>query len=130
MKRLTSTRRPWWLAGALLLTFGCGIGQSPPTSDATKAEQILNNVLDAWKGGEKPDALAQRTPPIHVADVEWKDGFRLISYRPVGEGRLVGFDMSYPVALELKAPNGAILKKDAVYVVTTQPKVLVLRQEG
>ena len=79
-------------------------------------------MLDAWKAGETPEDLAKRSPPIHVKDVDWSGGFRLVSYKAGDEGKLVGYDMNYPVVLELKSPKGKSVKKTAVYTVTTQPE--------
>jgi hypothetical protein len=123
-------RPSWWLAGVLLLATGCGTGQVGHTADADQAQQALRAVLDAWKAGETPENLAKRTPAIHVKDVEWLDGFRLLSYSPGGEGKLVGYDMNYTVTLELKSPKGKAVKRSAVYTITTRPELLVMRQEG
>jgi hypothetical protein len=108
---------------------GCGSGYARP-ADPDRALSTLREVLDAWKAGTAPGDLASRSNPIHVSDVDWSGGLRLVSYRAEGAGRLVGFDMSYPVVLELKGPRGKTIRKTAVYVVTTAPRLLVLRQEG
>jgi hypothetical protein len=118
------------LAAALAAASGCGVGSSVHPADPTQAQAVLRTVLDAWKAGETPDALQKRTPPIHVADMDWRDGFRLVGYQADSEGKLVGYDMNYPVVLELKNPKGTAVKKKAVYTITTAPEVLVLRQEG
>jgi hypothetical protein len=85
-------------------------------------------ALDAWKGGESPDALAKRSPPIRVSDGDWMAGLRLQGYRAPDEGKLVGSDVNYSVALELKNAKGKVSKKTAVYAVTTRPQLMVLRQ--
>jgi len=85
-------------------------------------------MLDAWKGGQKPDILAQQTPAIHAFDGDWKSGHVLQNYRADDEGTLVGSDLSYSVDLELKTPRGKVTKKTAVYAVTTHPQLMVLRQ--
>jgi hypothetical protein len=38
--------------------------------------------------------------------------------------------MNYSVLLELKSAKGGSIKKNAVYTVTTRPRILVARQEG
>jgi hypothetical protein len=123
-------RRSWWLAAVLLLSSGCGTSPVGHTADADQAKEALRVVLDAWRAGETPESLAQRTPAIHVKDMDWLDGFRLVSYSPEGQGKLVGYDMNYTVTLELKSPKGKAVKRDAVYTITTRPERLVLRQEG
>ena len=130
MRTISPARRPLLcVAGALLASLGCG-GSSAHTADSSQGKQTLIAVLDAWKAGETPDALAGRTPAIHVSDADWKGGSKLVGYKADGEGRLVGYDMNYPVTLELKTPKGKSVKKAAVYTVTTSPQLLVLRQEG
>jgi hypothetical protein len=134
MNRKTTTppRRPSWSAGGVLMLVLCcgGCGPSAAPSDQTEGRQALQAVLDAWKGGEKPDALAQRTPPIHVTDGDWMSGLRLQGYKAVDDGRLVGSDVNYNVVLELKTPKGKVVRREAVYAVTTHPQLLVLRQDN
>jgi hypothetical protein len=130
MSRITRLRPPLWLAGALFLSLGCGVGQDGRPADQAQAQQALSAVLDAWKRGERPDTLARQSPPIRVSDLDWSGGLRLERYKADQAGRLVGFDMNYPVVLELKSPRGKPLTKKAVYTVSTQPELLVLRQEN
>lgn len=114
-----------------MLTLACaGCGASAPPSDPAEGRKTLQTVLDAWKGGEKPDALAQRTPPIHVTDGDWMSGLRLQSYEANDEGKLVGTDVNYNVVLELKTAKGKTVKRNAVYAVTTRPQLLVQRQDS
>lgn len=124
-------RRSWcpMAALALVLGFGCG-GPSAAPSDPVEGRQTLQTVLDAWKVGEKPAALSQRTPPIQVSDGDWLSGLRLQSYQADDEGKLVGTDVNYSVVLELKTAQGKVVKKTAVYAVTTRPQLLVHRQDG
>jgi hypothetical protein len=120
-----------WLAGLISTVLGCGgCGLSASPSDPTEGRIALNTALDAWKRGEKPTTLSQRIPPIHVADVDWISGLRLRSYKAVDDGKLIGSDVNYKVVLELKLANGKVVKRDAVYAVTTRPQLLVLRQDS
>jgi hypothetical protein len=124
-------RRASWSAGVLMLMLACGgCGPSARPSDHGEGRKALQAVLDAWKGGEKPDVLAQRSPSIHVSDGDWMSGLLLKSYKADDEGKLVGTDLSYSVVLELKTPKGKVTKKTAVYAVTTHPLILVLRQDS
>jgi hypothetical protein len=107
---------------------GCGGGAAP--SDPAEGRKALQAALDAWKGGEKPDALAQRSPAIHVTDGDWMSGLVLKSYTADGEGKLVGSDVNYDVVLELKPAKGPAVKKNAVYAVTTRPQLMVRRQDS
>lgn len=117
------------LAG-LLLGVGAGCGAGVEAADPAQAREALGVALDAWKAGESPADLEKRAPAILVKDVDWEKGLRLVRYQADGEGKLFGFDLNYRVALELKAPKGRVIKRVAVYTVTTRPQLLVLRQEG
>ncbi len=123
-------RRAAVLTVALGLTLGAaGCGPAATPADPADGRKALLAALDAWKGGEKPDALAGRTPSIHVADGDWSGGFALQNYKAEDEARHVGSDLSYKVVLELKNPKGKAVTKEAVYAVSTQPQLLVLRQD-
>jgi hypothetical protein len=130
MKGMLRALPPWWLAGSLIVLSGCGSGGSAHQADPTQAQDTLHAVLDAWKSGGKPEELEKRTPPIRVKDLDWVGGFKLVGYQAGAEGKLVGYDMNYSVVLQLESPNGKSVKKNAVYTVTTQPGLLVSRQEG
>lgn len=128
----SSPRRPVWAVGALLLALasGCGGGPAATPSDPMEGRKALTTVLDAWKGGAQPDTLAQRQPAIRVSDGDWKSGLRLQNYQADDEGKLVGSDVNFNVLLELKTAKGNVVKKRAVYAVTTHPQLLVLRQDS
>jgi hypothetical protein len=139
-KPITTPRQDSWLEGlpmvvlvlvlALVLVLGGGCGQSARPSDQGEGRKALQTMLDAWKGGAKPDALAQQSPSIHASDGDWKSGLVLQNYQAEDEGRLVGSDLNYSVVLELKNLKGKVTKKTAVYAVTTHPQLLVLRQDN
>ncbi len=117
------------LVGVLALASGCG--GTPAAADADQARQTLIAALDAWKSGETPDALAARSPAIHVSDTDWNSGATLTSYEAADSALPAGYDLSFCVVLELKTPKGKVpTKSKAVYVVSTHPKALVLRQDA
>jgi hypothetical protein len=130
MRSIVISLRPWWLAGSLIILSGCGAGGAAERADPAQAQDALHAVLDAWKAGEKPEDLEKRTPPIHVKDLDWAGGFKLVGYQADAAGKLAGYDMTYPVVLEMENPKGKSVKKNAVYTVTTRPELLVSRQEG
>jgi hypothetical protein len=136
MNRTRTPRRPlrpgWLLTLPLGIVFSCcaGCGGTAAPSDPGEGRKALEAALDAWKANAKPDTLARRTPAIHVSDGDWMSGFRLQNYQAAGEGRLVGSDVNFDVVLELKTARGAVVKKSAVYAVTTHPQLLVLRQDS
>jgi hypothetical protein len=134
-KQITTPRHDSWLAGLpmlVLLLFlalvlgGCGPSARP--SDQEEGRKALQTTLDAWKGGEQPGALGQRDPSIHASDGDWMSGLALQNYQ-ADRGKLVGSDLNYSVVLELKNSRGKVVKKNAVYAVTTHPRLLVLRQD-
>jgi hypothetical protein len=137
-KQITTPRQDAWLECLpvlvliliLALVLGGGCAPSARPSDPAEGREALQATLDAWKGGEKPEALANRSPSIHASDGDWKSGLRLQGYQAVDEGTLVGSDLTYPVVLELKNSRGKIVKKSVVYTVTTHPQLLVLRQDN
>jgi hypothetical protein len=123
----------WFLmAASALLCFlaGCGLGPSPHPSDPDQAKTTLHTVLESWKAGATPESLASQSPPIRVHDLDWNEGHALVSYQTTSEPRLVGYDVNYPVILELKKRKGGTVKKTAVYTITTHPEILVMRNEG
>jgi hypothetical protein len=117
------------LVGALVLASGCG--GTPAAADPDQARQTLIAALDAWKSGDSPAALAARSPAIHVSDGDWSSGATLTSYQAEDSARPAGYDLSFSVVLELKGPKAkAPTKSKAVYVVSTHPEALVLRQDA
>jgi hypothetical protein len=119
------------LAALLSLTLELGGGCSPSArpSDPEEGRKALQAMLDAWRGGAKPDAFALQNPSIHASDGDWRSGLVLRNYRAEAEGKLVGSDLNYAVELELKNAKGRVTKKNAVYAVTTHPQLLVLRTD-
>ena len=114
----------------LFMTSGCGAGNNGPQADPNEAEKTVKYVLDAWKKGEKLADVSKREPGIVINDMDWSLGHKLVSYKPSAEARVAGNDMQYPVELELKSPKGRIVKKQAIYNISTTPQKLVLRQDG
>lgn len=107
---------------------GCG-GSLPAASEPREAKGLLTTALDAWKRGEKVDALATAKPPTRVMDREWGEGYVLQSYEFQGEMHTLGLNVQQAVALQLKAPKGKTIKKTVNYVVTTGSLPVVARQD-
>ena len=114
---------------ASIAVTGCGEPSATP-SDPAKAVVALKSVLDSWKAGETPETLSGRSPSIHVVDLDWEQGYKLVDYKAADDGYLAGYDMNYKVALQLKSPKGKLIKRNAIYTVSTHPEVMIQRQEG
>src|SRR4051794_5766501 len=118
----TNRRRGRFLASACLAYFpllaGCG-SSLPAPSEPGQARQIVTTSLDAWKRGEKPEALASSTPPVRVNAREGGDVYRLKNYETRGEPQPLGLNIQQSVALQLKDLKGKTIKKTINYVVTT-----------
>jgi hypothetical protein len=107
-----------FLTVALLASPGCGKTRKPP-ANAGVARETLRTALDAWKKGEPVESLQGRTPPILVADHEWKAGFELLNYKVSEKDQLFGSDLRCQVKLSLRNPKGKTLDKQATYSVGT-----------
>ena len=130
MINIARTAGAVWIAAVLLTASGCGAGATPQPSDSAKAKAALRDALESWKAGKTPEDLKTQSPPIHVKAVDWAGGFRLVNFKADAEGKVAGYDVNYPVILELESPKGVAVKKNAVYTVTTAPELLISRQEG
>lgn len=109
---------------------GCGSVGSGPQADPNEARTTMKQVLEAWKSGQKPSQFNEKSPEIVIHDSDWTLGLKLVSYQTRDDVRLAGNDVHYPVMLELKSPKGRTIRKEAVYLVSTSPRKLVLRQDG
>ncbi|WP_337175661.1 hypothetical protein [Paludisphaera sp.] len=131
-KRTTAPRPTIRTTAALALVLALaasGCGTSGPPADPEYGRKALVTALDAWQAGATPASLAQATPPIHVADGDWNAGAKLQGYKADDEGKHFGADLNYRVVLELKPARGKATRRDAVYAVSTHPRLMVLRQD-
>jgi hypothetical protein len=126
------TRR--WLAGlavGVVVCFswtGCG---GPPSAkdmvvDQALAKQSLATALDAWKAGEKPAALKDRTPPIIVGIPAWDAGAKLTDYQIVGQ-RDQGANLNIEVQTTIEQ-NGQVSRRTGGYIVGTEPVITVMTE--
>ena len=95
-------RRAAPIAALLLCTIGgCGGGGSPKL-DESLGRTSLTSFLEAWKKGDRPEALKAQSPAIITGDVNWNGGARLVSYQ-IGEPVTNdGSNLHAPVELELE----------------------------
>jgi hypothetical protein len=128
MKPLIAT-----LLFCLLLTLslfaspGCGKIRKP-RADPEVARDTLRVALDAWKKSEPAESLQDRSPPILVADHEWKGGFELVDFK-MAKDQLFGSDLRCQVKLSLRNPKGKTMEKQATYSVGTNNALTVVRED-
>ena len=122
----------WSATPALLvLTVVCQSGCQSAAEPAVpeQARDALRQTLDAWKQGERPEALQERTA-ITAVERRWTQGVRLLAYDIQGEGRMHGFDWQVQVHLSLKDSLGKKTYERAFYNVSTSPAYVVVRNES
>lgn len=121
--------------GLLVASF-IGCGGPPPQADPDRAAAALQAALEAWKGGETPDAMAGRDPTIVVLDHKWQAGWKLVSFKVADPaGRPLGVEQRFEVELSLvpspaanrPGPASKPVKEIAIYTVATDPKLTVCR---
>jgi hypothetical protein len=106
------------------LPLGCG-GSTPADPDLARA--TLATALDAWRDGRTIDEVTNGSPPITVADPEWKAGFKLSRYEVADTTRASGFDLRMPVRLWLQDPKGKAIEQKVKYTVSVKPARTVIR---
>ena len=110
---------------------GSGCGQSPPCpSDPALGRDTLRGALDAWKKGETLDGYRRSAPAVTVAERQWRQGLKLLSYEIDGDGKPDGFDVRFRVKLSLQDGGGKPSQERAVYNVRTTPRLVVVRTEA
>ena len=118
-----------WLV-ALIATAclaGCGVRQRAAPLDVELAREALKTSLEAWKKGDSPDALKNRSPSIIAQDPDWVAGARLIAYTFNDDDKHVAENLFVPVELTLKLKNRKQATKNVTYVIGTSPQVMVFR---
>lgn len=116
------------LALAMAAAGGCGApeeGRVDATRTPERAEQTLRLVLDAWKAGQKPDALQRGAEAIAVHDSIWRSGKTLADYTI--QGRTDGdVRTDFKVHLVLSNPSKEV---DQTYYVWGKTPLSVYREE-
>lgn len=129
LRRGTSLVRCLSLFAGIGLLMGCsgGTNYAPPApSSVAEALQTLNQALDAWKSGDKPEALAKNPNGIFIGDEDWSQGQQLSNYEVLGEGETWGSAVRFRVKLQLVEKS----TKEACYQVSTNPVRSVRREDA
>ncbi len=100
----------------LLLAAAVGCGSGVPKSDPQAARKLLEQTLQAWKEGKKPEDLKQQS--IFVGDTRWESGAKLAEFTITSDGEDHQSSQRIPVRMKLSSDAKA---KEAFYWVTTSP---------
>jgi hypothetical protein len=114
---------------ASLGSVGCGGNSLPPPADAEQARAALRSALDAWKKGDKPDALNKLSPAVYVSDMDWRDGYGLQSFEVGAKDEQSGLSRRYIARLDLKHPRGGQMQKYVTYMIDTQSVISIVRED-
>lgn len=120
------------LGGFLLLSTlglaGCG-SRLPPAADADTARTTLKEALDAWKKGDTPEDLKNRSRSIQVNDRDWRAGRVLTSFKIGPDDTLQGLARRFSVELTLSGGKKFNGTYKVAYLVTTEPAATIVREE-
>src|SRR5262245_18140607 len=113
------------LLGVPLLGSGCGGPVAQKDLDLGK--DSVTAALEAWKKGDKPDSLKQRSPAIEITDDDWTHGLRLIDYQVTKTYGDYDKTVRCAVKLTLQGRVGKQSQREVVYQVLTQPNIVIAR---
>ena len=128
MHRFVTTRRAAPALLLLILTAGCGRGAQGLSLDKSVARESLAAALDAWKAGETPGSLKDRSPSIVVGDPDWNSGRRLEAYKLLPEETDDGTNLHATAELVLQDARAGRQTQRITYVVGTDPVITVFRR--
>jgi hypothetical protein len=127
------TVRPALVFLCLLLLIaapGCRRQARGKPADPAQGRDALKTALEAWKKGDSVESLASAIPSITVADQRWQDRYKLVRYELADDDKVVGYDLQCRTTLWLKSPDGKEFQEKAVFSVSTNPRLVVVRAEG
>ena len=115
------------LPAAWLFLSGCGGAKPPVPADPALATKAVQTLLDTWKGGGKPEDLAQKSPRILGYDCDWARGATLVGYDILPNPHSVVDTTNVHVQLERLVDKKKI-KSRVMFVVTNGDPILVARE--
>ncbi len=95
-----------------------GCAPQPVESDPAAAKKLLNDTLEAWKNGKKPEELKAQTPPIYVGDQRWNSGAKLTEFTITSDGEFHKSSVRIPVRMKTDKESKA---REVYYWVSTNP---------
>jgi len=99
-------------------------------SDAGKAKELLQTMLEDWKSGTNLEETKKRTPPVYVTEDLWRGGLKLESYSVSDESDVLGSNIRFKVNLKCTNKGGKAIDRSVRYIITTEPALTVVREEG
>ncbi len=108
---------------------GCGAPAPSVVSNPDRARTVLRDALESWKRGESITAPAKLSPPVIVADEDWRGGAKLQDFKIETTDQMIGTALRCPVSLTLPNAKGKIKTRTVFYLVTTEPILRVDRQD-
>ncbi len=120
-----------WIAmvSILFMQTGCS-PRTAPMSDAAQAKVLLQKMLDEWKSGTSLSELKKRSPPVYFTEDLWRNGAKLKEYVMTEESEALGSNIRFRVNLKCSNRGGKAIERPVRYIVTTQPALTIVREEG
>lgn len=120
MKRLTL-----FLVLTVCLMPGCHRGLDSDV-DSAQADKALQTALEAWKGGKSQADLEKGHPSIIMNEDDWRTGKRLLDFK-MEKGALSGRQVRCRVRIKLQDKDDKSVERDAVYIIDTTPRIVIVR---
>ena len=117
----------------IVLALSFQIGCRPvgaPMSDASQAKTLMQKTMEQWRSGGSLDELRKQSPPVYVTEDLWRNGALLNDYSISEESERLGSNIRLRVNLRYTNKSGKAIEKSFRYIVTTQPALTIVREEG
>ncbi len=106
---------------------GCSNPADAHRVDSDVALEVLVDVLQSWKDGERPEGCQAKTPPVVVQDLDWIRGIKLTEFQIQDGAQSIDANLHCQVKLDLLDENQVKSQKTVVYLVGTSPTRTVFR---
>jgi hypothetical protein len=109
---------------ALVLLAGCSF----QAAKIDEAKGYVQQALELWQKGGKPDELKSRTPPIEFHEAKWNAGEKLVNF-DIGAVQFISRDnvVRCETRLTVRSPKGKERTESVVFdVVSLAPNVKIV----
>lgn len=110
---------------ALIGLWGCGEVAKVHPVDADVARSALQEALEAWKDGKKPEDLQ---PDMYATDQDWIAGKKLVSFEILDEEEVEGSNVNLRAKRTL-SPADPSVDPTVKYIITTSPAITITPQQ-